>query len=381
MRKQEDIAPKYGSERSVSIDAARGIAIVLVMYGHALELSFLDREDMPPALFYQWQVIYSFHMPLFFIISGLLYRTKPLVLPLSNTLFMILMACSYHVVGWVMNIVLGHHETARTLLVPIFYLSGLYPTVMWFLVALGLSSLAYSVIAESNRAVSICVIAVIFIMFTVAEAFHRNHFQAASILPAVAFYGIGHYIARKDIVRRFHRHAVIAIPLTIATTCLLAPLNRGCPLNPFQYCSDVSDRFVVWMVEGRVGFLPLFMATAVAGSLGIMLVADALVRWKRPALAVSWLGSRTIHVLVINGFVFEFLQPPLRHFIDDRAPVQTGEAWAVLLVAGQIALLPVIMKVTEPFHSLLKSISGILAGLIVKWVAFLRLRFGMAAGL
>lgn len=53
-------------QRNSMIDAARGIAIILVVLGH----SFYQLET-PLNL-----MINSFHMPLFFILSGFLAKTK-----------------------------------------------------------------------------------------------------------------------------------------------------------------------------------------------------------------------------------------------------------------------------------------------------------------
>ena len=46
------------------IDIAKGIGIILVVIGHISQIEVLN------------DIIYSFHMPLFFIISGYLYKRK-----------------------------------------------------------------------------------------------------------------------------------------------------------------------------------------------------------------------------------------------------------------------------------------------------------------
>ena len=52
-------------KRDYSIDIARGIACLLVVVGHV---------PTTPSLLHTW--IYSFHMPLFFIISGIVLNTN-----------------------------------------------------------------------------------------------------------------------------------------------------------------------------------------------------------------------------------------------------------------------------------------------------------------
>ena len=51
-----------GKERNISIDVARGIALLLMVIGH------LGIKKWPI------QYIYAFHMPLFFVISGMTIR-------------------------------------------------------------------------------------------------------------------------------------------------------------------------------------------------------------------------------------------------------------------------------------------------------------------
>ena len=65
--------PVPGKARYVWIDAARGIGITLVVFGHATGGLIAARLIPPHALLATvFFVIYSFHMPLFFFVSGLL---------------------------------------------------------------------------------------------------------------------------------------------------------------------------------------------------------------------------------------------------------------------------------------------------------------------
>ena len=66
------------------LDTLKGIAIILMLVGHCLAWNYEDfltiifnekRSDM-----FWWHVIYSFHMPLFFLISGYLLPRQSLKL-------------------------------------------------------------------------------------------------------------------------------------------------------------------------------------------------------------------------------------------------------------------------------------------------------------
>jgi fucose 4-O-acetylase-like acetyltransferase len=58
------------TQRHLWVDVARGIGILLVVYGHALRALF-PTEAMPGWARLQDGLIYGFHMPLFFVASGL----------------------------------------------------------------------------------------------------------------------------------------------------------------------------------------------------------------------------------------------------------------------------------------------------------------------
>ena len=60
--------------RDATWDIARGIGMMLVIYGHLLEPIYPANRALGQPLMQdaavQWQTIYSFHMMLFFLVSG-----------------------------------------------------------------------------------------------------------------------------------------------------------------------------------------------------------------------------------------------------------------------------------------------------------------------
>lgn len=57
--------------RSVLIDTIKGVAILLVVWGHFIQFIYVGSDSYFDNIIFK--VIYSFHMPLFAIISGYLY--------------------------------------------------------------------------------------------------------------------------------------------------------------------------------------------------------------------------------------------------------------------------------------------------------------------
>ena len=63
--------------RSHWVDYAKAIGIVLVVYGHVLKGLHSAGIKMPEA-FYElsYSIVYTFHMPLFFFLSGLFFYSS-----------------------------------------------------------------------------------------------------------------------------------------------------------------------------------------------------------------------------------------------------------------------------------------------------------------
>ena len=61
------------------VDSIKGFAIILMVMGHVLAWMFEDYHIIftGPTPSYLWHIIYSFHMPLLMLMSGLLFGLKP----------------------------------------------------------------------------------------------------------------------------------------------------------------------------------------------------------------------------------------------------------------------------------------------------------------
>ena len=63
-------------QRFEYIDTIKGFAILLVVMGHVIAWSFESFDaviSMSPTPILLWHIIYSFHMPLFMFVSGMLF--------------------------------------------------------------------------------------------------------------------------------------------------------------------------------------------------------------------------------------------------------------------------------------------------------------------
>lgn len=94
------------SKRDISIDVARGLGMIFVVYAHALEMSFSADTETSPMAFDQWRFIYSFHMPMFFVISGMVFRQRGAQYAITSSLTLLIISYLSHIAGWVLIFIL-----------------------------------------------------------------------------------------------------------------------------------------------------------------------------------------------------------------------------------------------------------------------------------
>lgn len=360
---RETRVSEFVRERDGGLDAARGVAIVLVLVAHALEAQFLERPDgvFVETSFRLWQAIYAFHMPLFFLLSGAANRgiaTKTGHEVIAGSAKLVLLAWICQIVGATTAIVLGRIPLApgpvvETLFRPIVVGYDWSTAVIWFLVALAVVRPVVHALSARRSAPAMVAAFVVLGLGAVAlvDPAIDDLQQIRTWVPGVFFFALGGWIARDR--RRLPAMPFGAVLLVAAIA--LAPLNLGCRWSPLEVCglTVLDGHAAVVMVGGFYGNLPLFLITALLGSIGVWSIAAAI----RP-LGAEGIGRRSLELFLLNGFVLVFAGP-IAASVDPRGIV--GSVFHVGWVVGAV-----------PLHlALLRLVGGVPAGLITssEWLA------------
>jgi fucose 4-O-acetylase-like acetyltransferase len=185
--------------RDNAIDIAKGIGILLVIVGHTGGL---------PADTYIHHFIYSFHMPLFFILGGFLFKpsnigthirkdAKRLLLPyvfsvFLLTLWFVILGIKYDNYGMVWRTLqTGWFGSGQYHASPIW---GDYPTIgmIWFLLAMFWCRVTYNMIAKLPKLHKYLLGAVVAMAATMIDNFIINlPLGILTGLSAIVFYMLG----------------------------------------------------------------------------------------------------------------------------------------------------------------------------------------------
>lgn len=190
----------YG--RNKAIDIARGIGILLVIYGHTVEIGFIARPDgkFIKEAFEQWQFIYSFHMPLFYFISGMsasVTKHKDKNKLWNSVCHLLILAASIHIISFIPSILAtaaglpASHFTPwslQSLLVG----NGLVPISIWFLVSLATVQICFYAFYYGNIFSKSSVAIICMVSLALEQDWPvQNYFQIKSLLPGLIFFLAG----------------------------------------------------------------------------------------------------------------------------------------------------------------------------------------------
>jgi len=326
------------NEHLNALDVGRGLAIVSVIYGHALAPWVLTAgENFNEAAFLQWKFGAAFMMPLFFFLSGLGWRDdKSYLNTIRQSVTLILIAliasAAYDFARLVVSLAGAAPMLGGQMLSPMGYLANLARMVfigdyyslspLWFIVALAVVRVIAAIAVRLKPPYAVALtIGLLLLSFAAIDLDWRNVYQIKPLGWAFLIFMLGH-LARGSFNALEHK-PVAAYALTLlggAMLVLTFHLNEGCRWDVFGHCGInwLDDRFGVALIHGQVGNIPLFALTAAAG---IGFVCGLMVVLARFGGAIgrkldAW-GGNSLNLLIVNAgflhvgnvFVERWVQP------------------------------------------------------------------------
>lgn len=265
-----------GGGRILCLDYARIFVAILVIYGHLQTNACIER-----------QYIYAFHMPFFFLISGMLHKcngtiqwkkyVKTLMYPFfwfNLFAWLIMVPLLYYGVksGYFMyNSEIGikidgtiFDSYYELLYIKLVHLSPInHPT--WFLVALFYCKCFLDFIIIYRRRWMI--FAIIYGLFSLCLLCgHRvRGFQIGNALMAFPFYAVGYYYKDRILALVDNKRIIMVLPFMIAAFIIFATINGR-----------------VSVMSVKFGILPLpynilcFYICAIIGALSVLIISSRI---------------------------------------------------------------------------------------------------------
>lgn len=312
------------------IDVARILGIALMYYGHVIESS-MKLGSETAAIHYKF--IYSFHMPLFFILSGYLasrqagHESWTWFLK-KQTYSRLLPYALFSILLLVPTFFIPSHSVGLDLSSSTGYIRGLFSTFIggfpvfniptWFLVCIFVVELFHFVCQRSVlKTISPLALSILMYVIGTVAAWYATwlnplkllsqrefifpYLMVLEALTGYAFYLFGLSLRSTRWFERLNNVGSqfgLAL-LSLAIVYLTYDLNQG------MFILAAYDAVI--MVGSSHGNPILFPLTAIAGSLTIISLGLLLRRSK----TLRFLGANTLVIFALNGVFYHFTNDPL----------------------------------------------------------------------
>jgi fucose 4-O-acetylase-like acetyltransferase len=215
------------SNRQEIFDVIKGIAILLMVLGHSLPpftIGYYIRNGF----------IYSFHMPLFFIVSGYFYKPKPTTVQIKKDfklliipyLFTAGLLVFYGLFTDLYGNVTFPNETIKWFRI-CFYGSynpnvplGNWVGPVWFLIALFWCRTAFSFLFSDDKKKNVIYFVVIPMVISYIFKFIYVPLYVLQGLTALIFYYIGYYVKENDLLNKKYPFSGILLLLVVWIYCI-----------------------------------------------------------------------------------------------------------------------------------------------------------------
>ncbi len=323
-------------KREKYIDAAKGLGILTVVYAHVISRCGLMAE-----LGLVHKMIYAFHMPLFFFISGYCLGLKkdtgerPAFLPALKKISRNLLL-PYIVWSAVYLFISGKLESPQRLNA-VFTARGIAP--LWFLAALALCELAFAVLrlatyrlSKKNKTALYLLLSVVlfgaaYVLWLVRDINSLNtktigmtpyylFVTASRFMLTMPILLLGYVVSQAELIKKAGKlKSGIFGGLLLGATCVVVAL------------SQLSANFHLFKSSN----LPVLMCTSLMGSLGILMLSYALGERSK---ILNFMGVNSLAIMILHYMPFRTMD-----YSNILARTFTNNPFLLSLLATIAALL------------------------------------------
>ena len=273
------------------LDVARGIAIILVIIGHIFKDGVL------------WRFIYSFHMPLFIIVSGYFYKNRRLkdefiilfkkfFLPMIIILFVSFMIAylSYY------NLSDAFIKTLKTIVIGFNYQSRidyqcLPVEVLWFIYFLVIMRLLFLInkkIAKDDKTLLLLIVAVEMLIGLFLAAYgYWLPWSVDIVLVCMSFYYFGYLLKKYNLLNRIMNNNKFLLFLCVIWVIGICTGGFELAIRELSILSYIS---------------------ALAGTLVVFKISMIICNKKdKISKFLSWCGRNSLYILFAHFIEIKFL--------------------------------------------------------------------------
>lgn len=326
-------------ERIDWIDCLRGIAMFFVILGHA----FNDKNNIIR------KYIYSFHMPLFFFVSGLTYKEKDIkfkdfIINKAKKLLIPYLALNFFtiLIKFILNITLNmYNNISVTKTIKAFFtgIGNNVPCVQsWFLLTLFLTEIIFYLLKkitknDKNLFISIIILSTISFIYSISDFHIILFWHLDTSFIALLYYFAGYFFMKKtEILSKILSKKYISILifiLSILAGAILENMNSKISMNSCNYgntaiflassCGTILALVIISIIISKRDFLFRQVGIASMFYLGYHSFLLAIIKKFIPALLNN--NFYTIIIAIVDLIILY----PISKNVYKKTPILVGK--------------------------------------------------------
>lgn len=249
------------------IDIARGVGIIFVIYGHLLGSNSIR------------YIFYSFHIPLFFFLSGMFFKDsgslkaflrksgRGLLVP-----YFIFSLFSFLI--WIFSSNPNGNEVWRQF-ASIFYANSnnglmIYNDILWFLPVLFASRLIFFFLEKFKDKRIIILFLIFFSIFgfllSAKFNFIKLPFGIETALSAVVFYGLGFlFMKKEELVNFFSKYKFFIFPVFLVLNLIISTIDFNLYGNQIDMRLGHLHNFSIFYIDAFLGIMAWISFSMILG--------------------------------------------------------------------------------------------------------------------
>lgn len=320
------------------VDCAKGLAIILVVYGHALTYFSPNFDSIV-------HVVYSFHMPLFFVLTGYVsaysynsedffafYKKKNITLMKPYFLYAVLLLAFKGLKNCLSGNILSG-ENINCIINTILITRKSFISELWFLPCLLIAHCLMFFIAKRKTISSWMIVILCFgvalllrMMFNIALPCNLDN--ALLALPFI-FGGVQWRIVAKDNKNNLSVIGIFILALIVFTGINFVEISHGYSVD---YFADII-----------IGNVPFFIFTATTGTAVIILCSQFVTGCKNRFIKNSLMkcGRSSLSIYGLHYVVLAIVYQMLKMF---RSEAMGGQLILIIIETGIVVALILLSK-------------------------------------
>lgn len=278
-------------KRIPELDIMKGVGILLVICMHTNTIPFDSLTK---------RLIYAFHLPLFFFVSGYFFKEKPIVKNLLHDAtrliipFLVTLIICAIINGFV---IIPEKGFSEFLLVTLKMFAGVDVGAVWFLLALYICKNSYNIVC--NNSVSNLIVALIIAILVIGYTFLSYKHIILGTFPicifpgiaAIPFYYVG-VIYKNNVIPKFLTYILVL----------------------WYFVWSIYTQHTMVIAGGKYNIYVLDLLAGVGGTFLVLMICKIIVGILLLNKALSYIGRISLLILCVHSIQLSF---GLRSLTDD----------------------------------------------------------------